>query len=529
MRLRTLILQMALALVAAMLLSLVSTLAAPGTALAQNGSDWRCVLINGSGDLNVRGGPGTGYPVLGSLAPYTAVEADYARLTTGSGYNWVPVRYPLEGSLREGWAITPRLTPCPEGIQIDLGPAVQPTDAPATALTMDDMIPDAPGTLLAGVNRDGQLDRAEIEQVARSVVLVANIRRDRVIASGTGTIITPEGLVLTNAHVVEDADYAAIGMLNDINDPPEYRYIADIIGLDSAPDAALLAIRSDMNGNAIAAETLNLPYIPATLAPGDVFRGDSIYIFGYPSIGDDYLVVTHGSIVSVENGDVDGQRMPVWYRTDAEIAPGNSGGLAVNGNGEFVGIPTFVRSEGETGGRLGGIRPAQVALLAVLNTPGGVFTTDLIQSATVPHAFTAYAAVVDQITVTHGVVQADQAGIAITASFTLTGWQDRRPILYARLFFDTLAAEPVLNPNAPLRYRGPNDQVRVAIPLAPPTGSSTPYRDLALFIPYEVLGLTTPGPTPLMIEVGVSSADGAWTRALSWEFVTVTVEPVAAG
>src|SRR5690606_3407091 len=131
----------------------------------------------------------------------------------------------------------------------------------------------------------------------------------------------------------------------------------EVVGLNQEIDVALVAIREDADGRPVTAD-LSLPYIPASLGASEVFRGDTVYIFGYPGIGDDYLVVTSGAIVSVENGDVNGQRMPVWYRTDAEIAPGSSGGLVVNGDGQFVGIPTFVRSESETGGRLGGIRPA---------------------------------------------------------------------------------------------------------------------------------------------------------------------------
>ena len=185
-------------------------------------------------------------------------------------------------------------------------------------------------------------------------------------ATGTGTITTPDGLIVTNAHVIEDADEMAIGLLNDINDPPEYLYLGEVVKKDEDIDVALIAIRYDLDGNPVDAAALNLPYIPITLNADEVFRGDAVYIFGYPGIGDDYLVVTSGSIVSVENGAVNGERIPIWYRTDAEIAPGNSGGLVVNGNGEFVGIPTFVQTEEETGGRLGGIRPAEVALLAVL-------------------------------------------------------------------------------------------------------------------------------------------------------------------
>lgn len=50
-------------------------------------------------------------------------------------------------------------------------------------------------------------------------------------------------------------------------------------------------------------------------------------------------------------------RIPEWYRTDASAAPGNSGGLAANRFGEFVGIPTAVVSEERTGGRFSGLLP----------------------------------------------------------------------------------------------------------------------------------------------------------------------------
>ena len=95
---------------------------------------------------------------------------------------------------------------------------------------------------------------------------------------------------------------------------------------------------------------MNPPPHPAT-------RGDRVYIFGYPSIGDGYLVLTDGTITTIQNGDVGSERMAVWYQTSAEISPGNSGGLAVNGSGQLLGIPTAVRTEEETGGRLGGILP----------------------------------------------------------------------------------------------------------------------------------------------------------------------------
>jgi serine protease Do len=101
-----------------------------------------------------------------------------------------------------------------------------------------------------------------------------------------------------------------------------------------------------------------------------VTLGENISIFGFPSIGDGFMVLTNGSITTIQNEDLGGQRLPLRYQTDAEISPGNSGGLAVNLNGEFIGIPTFVRSEERTGGRLGGIVTLPAIRVALeLETP----------------------------------------------------------------------------------------------------------------------------------------------------------------
>lgn len=217
-----------------------------------------------------------------------------------------------------------------------------------------------------GIDRDGKLDPAEIARLERIVVLIGNMQRGRIVATGSGTLVSPEGLILTNAHVVEGAEQVAVGMLDDSGDPPRWRYLGEVVIAiaDEHVDVALIALRGDMHGRRLTSFP-DLPDIPLTEVANEVRRGDTVYIFGYPGIGDDYLVMTQGNISSVENGVINGQRMPVRYLTDAEIAPGNSGGLVVNGNGEFVGIPTFVQTEDVTGGRLGGILPGRVALMAV--------------------------------------------------------------------------------------------------------------------------------------------------------------------
>jgi hypothetical protein len=317
--------------------------------------------------------------------------------------------------------------------------------------------------------------------------------------------------------VVEGADTVAIALLNDINDPPDWSYLGDVVNFDADIDAALIAIRTDLDGNPINAASLNLPYIPPSMEAHEVFRGDAVTIFGYPGIGDDYLVVTSGSIVSVENGEVNGQRVPVWYRTDAEIAPGNSGGLVVNGNGQFVGIPTFVQTEEETGGRLGGIRPAEVALMAVQEGLVTVSTTPPTED-TLPVNLT-----LKSVTIRHGAQPEDEPGIEFHLAFSITDWEEQEAIVYARFYYDDLASAPVINAGAPPRYHDKQNAVVTSV-MIQPCCSETLYDDLPLFIPYSALGILQPGTTPLKVRIEVAAADESWQRTLRWEFIAYTRE-----
>lgn len=466
--------------------------------IAQAGG--QCAEVNGQTGLNVRGGPGTAYAVVITLQPGTQVTADFNQPLTADGYTWIAILF----DSGVGWAISARLTPC--------AAAPSPTAVPTASAV----------PIQTSINQDGTLDRNEISQIARSVVLVASLRGTKIYATGTGTITTPDGLIITNAHVVEGADLLAIGVLDDINDPPEYRYLAEVVSIDEDIDVALVAIRGDLDGHAVDAAGLGLPYLPSTLKATDIFRGDAVYIFGYPGIGDDYLVVTTGSIVSVENGDVGGQRLPVWYRTDAEIAPGNSGGLAVTGNGEFLGIPTFVQTEEETGGRLGGIRPAEVALLAVMDgydsnaalsapSGGGAGETAL----PVAFEFTG-------LTMDHGAIVNGEPGITFHIAFSIAGWAQQNATLYARFYHDDPASAPLANPGAPGQYRDKENGVLISSPLLP-CCDKTIYNNLRLSIPYSAFGITRSGTYPLKIQIEVMADDESWRYTLTWEFITYTL------
>jgi serine protease Do len=159
--------------------------------------------------------------------------------------------------------------------------------------------------------------------------------------SGSGSLVSPDGKILTNAHVVANDpacryDLLGVAIIESTDEPPRLRYLADVVAFDEALDLAVTRIASDLDGNP--AEPVDLPHV----AIGDsaqVGLGDSLRILGFPGIGGDTITFTRGAVSGfVAERGVDDPR--AWIKTDATIAGGNSGGMAVNDDGELVAIPT---------------------------------------------------------------------------------------------------------------------------------------------------------------------------------------------
>lgn len=218
----------------------------------------------------------------------------------------------------------------------------------------------------------------DIDQMSRAAVQVIVDN-----ATGSGTLIIIDGTptVFTNRHVVEGFDQATIAVLSDPNAPAQAMFIADLVGFSREYDFAVYTLTSNLQGNSISADQLrdgtfgiqipDMAVQDINNKDSDVRRGDSVGIFGYPGIGDDELVYTTGIISSVQYGEYKGQRLPMRYRTNAEMSPGNSGGMALNARGEFIGIPTSVITENVTGGRLGSLL-AVPFVLAILEDEDGL-------------------------------------------------------------------------------------------------------------------------------------------------------------
>jgi len=165
---------------------------------------------------------------------------------------------------------------------------------------------------------------------------------------GSGFIIDPSGIVVTNNHVIADGDEITV-ILNDGT-----RLKAELIGTDKKVDLALLRVKSDK------------PLKAVKFGDSDKLRlGEWVVAIGNPfSLGGS---VTAG-IVSARNRDINSGPYDNYIQTDAAINRGNSGGPLFNLDGEVIGINTAIISPGSGGGSVGiGFAVPSKAAVAVID------------------------------------------------------------------------------------------------------------------------------------------------------------------
>lgn len=165
---------------------------------------------------------------------------------------------------------------------------------------------------------------------------------------GSGSIISRDGLILTNAHVAspaskggQDPDLLVIGIVQSEDQPPVYAYLAEVRAVDGYMDLAVIQITATLEGDSVNPASLNLTFIPV----GDsdqVHVRDHINIYGFPAIGGNTITYTSGSISGFAAEDQLGDR--AWLKTDATISGGNSGGMVANDEGQLIGVPTIAAS-----------------------------------------------------------------------------------------------------------------------------------------------------------------------------------------
>jgi len=150
---------------------------------------------------------------------------------------------------------------------------------------------------------------------------------------GSGVIVSPEGYILTNNHVVDGASEVKV----TLSDKREFK--ARVVGTDPKTDLAVLKI-----------DATDLP----TVAIGD---SDKIQVGDYAlAIGNPFGLggtVTMGIVSAVGRGNLGIEEYEDFIQTDAPINPGNSGGALVNEHGDLIGINTAILTHGGSEGNQG--------------------------------------------------------------------------------------------------------------------------------------------------------------------------------
>ncbi|MDI5984334.1 Do family serine endopeptidase [Halomonas sp. M4R5S39] len=249
--------------------------------------------------------------------------------------------------------------------------------------------------------------------------------RQRMLSSlGSGVIVSDDGYVLTNHHVIGGADQIQVALRDG------RETLAEVVGTD--PESDLAVLRIDLDG---------LPVIELADS-GDVAVGDVSLAIGNPfGVGQ---TVTMGIISATGRSHLGLNAYEDFIQTDAAINPGNSGGALINAEGALVGINTaiFSRSGGSQG--IGFAIPANLArnILEELVTQGrvirgwlGIEAQELNQELAASFGLQAPRGVVIAAVVPGG--PAAQAGLQPGDVLLAV---DGRPILDARVAMSDIAA-----------------------------------------------------------------------------------------
>ncbi|MFC2075859.1 S1C family serine protease [candidate division KSB1 bacterium] len=172
----------------------------------------------------------------------------------------------------------------------------------------------------------------------------------REIPAGSGFVVDPSGLILTNAHVVQDAKGASVAFPDGRSLPGE------IVERDDYSDLALIKVEGG-------------PFQSAELGDSDdLIIGEWAIAVGNPFgtyIQDPHPTVTAGVVSAINRSIRPASDSDVWYRnmiqTDAAINPGNSGGPLANSRGQVIGINTFILSTSQGSQGMGFAIPINLA------------------------------------------------------------------------------------------------------------------------------------------------------------------------
>jgi S1-C subfamily serine protease len=201
----------------------------------------------------------------------------------------------------------------------------------------------AGGAAGGGSTGAGSLDAGAIAaKVNPGIVdVTSTLEYSQATAEGTGIIISPDGLVLTNNHVIDQATKVTGTLVNSGK-----TYTAKVIGYDSTDDVALLQL---VGASGLHPMTLS-DSAKAKVGEAVLALGNAGGRGGLPSTAQGTIQALNQSIEASDSGANTTEKLHGMIETDAPIQQGDSGGPLVNANGEVVGMDTAANSGGFGGG-----------------------------------------------------------------------------------------------------------------------------------------------------------------------------------
>jgi serine protease Do len=202
----------------------------------------------------------------------------------------------------------------------DSGGTTPDTDAPATTASPATTAP--PETTAVGITSFDAVQPAVVQIIAQGTIRDPEVGYLSGAGSGSGFVISPDGLVVTNNHVVTGAATLEVYIGGELDDS----YNATVVGVSECNDLALIQIDTDQE----------LPHLE--WYDGAPTTGLEIYAAGYP-LGDPEFTLTRGIVAKAEaGGETPWASIDSTIEHDANIQPGNSGGPLVSADGRVVAV-----------------------------------------------------------------------------------------------------------------------------------------------------------------------------------------------
>src|SRR5690606_24172916 len=230
-------------------------------------------------------------------------------------------------------------------LSVALAALYPPVYAPAQAQEDDDATPTHSPTPAPPL---GELNEEVIKR-ATACLMQTNQNQNQPMIScvGSRTLISADGLILTNAHTALSSetcrsDRIVIAVTVRLDEPPVPTYTAEVIEASEGLNLAVLRISGYLDGRPIEPGALSLPVVE--LGDSDtIMLDDTITVVGYPDLGNTPVEVTRGTVTGVTADARAGDR--AWVRTGAVIPGTMTGGGAYSRDGRLIGIPTIAPSQ----------------------------------------------------------------------------------------------------------------------------------------------------------------------------------------